>query len=64
MPTVYNAANEMAVSMFLERKIRYLEIVEVIEACMRRHSVIANPTIDEIVNTEQATYDWIKRGRW
>jgi 1-deoxy-D-xylulose-5-phosphate reductoisomerase len=64
MPTVYNAANEMAVSMFLERKIRYLEIVEVIEACMGRHSVIANPTIDEIVNTEQATYDWIKRGRW
>lgn len=63
LPTVLNAANERAVAMFLDRKIRYLQIPEMIEACMEEHQIIAAPTVEEILNTEQATYEFIKN-RW
>lgn len=61
MPTVYNAANEKAVSLFLERKIKFLQIPEVIEACMMNHKNIANPTVDDILNTEAEAYDYIAK---
>lgn len=60
MPTVYNAANEKAVALFLDRKIKYLEIVEIIEFAMKNHKVIENPTVDEILQVENQTYDVIK----
>lgn len=63
MPTVYNAANEKAVAKFLNREIGYLEITDIIEACMDEHKVILSPNLDEILNTEQAVYEWIE-GRW
>lgn len=63
LPTVLNAANEKAVALFLDRKIRYLEIPEIIQACMEEHKIIQNPTIEEILNTEQETYQFIKN-RW
>ena len=63
MPTVYNAANERAVSKFLERKIAYLEIPEIIEASMEAHKVMPNPTVDEILETEQTVYEFIE-SRW
>ena len=44
LPTVFNAANELAVSQFLNREIKYLEITEIIEDCMKAHKTIANPT--------------------
>ena len=59
MPTVFNAANEKAVSMFLNREIRYLEITEIIKSCMEQHKTIENPTVEEILRAEQETYDWI-----
>ena len=37
LPTVFNAANELAVSKFLNREIKYLEITEIIEDCMKAH---------------------------
>lgn len=52
MPTVYNAANEKAVSLFLEKRISYLQITELIEAAMNNHKVIANPTVEDILQTE------------
>ena len=61
MPTVYNAANEMAVSLFLDRKIGYLKITELIEECMEAHKLIVNPSVEEILQTEQWTYDYIKQ---
>ncbi len=61
MPTVYNAANEKAVSLFLERKIKFLQIPEVIEACMQNHKNIMNPTVDDILNTEAEAYDYIAK---
>lgn len=63
MPTVYNAANERAVSKFLDRKITYLQIPEIIEASMEAHQVLANPNIEEILEAEQATYEFIE-SRW
>lgn len=63
IPTVFNAANEKAVALFLERKIGYLEITEIIEACMEQAAYIADPDVDEILETEQAAYEYIM-GRW
>lgn len=59
MPTVYNAANEKAVGLFLDRKISYLQITELIEAAMAQHKVIAEPTVEEILATEAAVYEYI-----
>ncbi|MBQ3516032.1 MAG: 1-deoxy-D-xylulose-5-phosphate reductoisomerase [Lachnospiraceae bacterium] len=61
MPTVYNAANEKAVSLFLDRKIKFLQIPDVIEACMQNHKNIMNPTVDDILNTEAEAYDYIAK---
>ena len=63
LPTVYNAANELAVSKFLNRKIKYLEIPEIIETCMRNHKNIINPTVDQILQTEKEVYEQIE-SRW
>lgn len=63
LPTVFNAANELAVSQFLSREIKYLEIVEIIEDCMRAHKNIMNPSVEEILSTEAATYERIKSRR-
>ena len=58
-----NAANELAVSQFLNREIKYLEITEIIEDCMKAHKRIANPTVEQILDTEQETYDRIRSRR-
>ena len=63
MPTVYNAANERAVAKFLDRKIAYLQIPEIIETCMEHHKVKENPSVEEILDTEQAVYEFIE-SRW
>ncbi len=63
LPTVLNAANEKAVALFLDRKIKYLQIPEIIQACMEAHKNIATPTVEEILKTEQETYEFIKN-RW
>lgn len=63
LPTVFNAANELAVRQFLNREIKYLEIVEIIEDCMRAHQNIDNPTFEQILDTEAATYDRINSRR-
>lgn len=60
LPTVYNAANEMAVALFLDRKIGYLRITELIEQAMNAHKKIANPTLEEVLSTEKETYDYIR----
>jgi 1-deoxy-D-xylulose-5-phosphate reductoisomerase len=63
LPTVFNAANERAVSKFLNRKIGYLQITEIIEECMRNHKNIINPTVEDILATEQSVYEQIE-SRW
>ena len=61
MPTVLNAANECAVAKFLHKDIKFLQIYDIIEACMGEHKTIANPTLEEILETERWVYDYIER---
>ena len=63
MPTVYNAANERVVAKFLDRKIGFLDIPEIISECMAAHKVVEAPTVEQILQTEAATYDMIE-SRW
>ena len=60
MPTVFNAANEKAVAMFLNHSIGFLEIPELIEKCMNHHRVIENPNVNEILQAEAETYEYIE----
>ncbi len=60
MPTVYNAANEWAVASFLREEIEFLAIPHLIKEAMAVHQVIANPSLIEILNTEQKTYDFVR----
>lgn len=48
MPCVFNAANEEAVFAFLKRKLRFLDIYELIHAAMQAHQVVAEPTLDDL----------------
>ena len=63
LTTAFNAANEKAVAMFLDRKIAYLQITEIIEAAMGNCSFIENPDVEEILKTEQEVYEFIN-SRW
>ena len=63
MPTVFNAANERAVSKFLNRKVSFLEIYDIISECMNAHKVIPEPNLDQILETEQNVYEFIE-SRW
>jgi len=63
LPTVLNAANERAVAKFLEKKIKFLEITQIINECMLNCAYIEHPDLDEILETEQAVYEWIE-SRW
>lgn len=60
MPTVFNAANEEAVAMFLNKKIRFLDIYRIIEESMDRHSVIENPDIDTVLSVEKDVREYIR----
>lgn len=63
MPTVFNAANERAVAMFLNKQIGFLDIYRIIEESMERHEIIQNPVLDQILETEEKSYEWIE-SRW
>lgn len=63
MPTVYNAANEKAVSLFLQEKISFLTIYDMIARTMEAHQVIQNPDVDQILETEAWCYQFIE-SRW
>ncbi|WP_175560352.1 1-deoxy-D-xylulose-5-phosphate reductoisomerase [Butyrivibrio sp. YAB3001] len=61
MPTVFNAANEMAVKAFLKGNIRYLEIYDMIERAMQHHSIVNNPDVAAILAAEKETYEYLGR---
>ena len=63
MPAVYNAANEIAVTDFLNREIKFLEIAEIIEDCMNAHKLIEHPTLEQILDVEKETYERIRSRR-
>jgi 1-deoxy-D-xylulose-5-phosphate reductoisomerase len=55
MPCVLNAANEIAVEAFLTDKIDFLKMPEVVEQCMSKMHYIANPVLEDYVNTDKET---------
>ncbi|MBR4755189.1 MAG: 1-deoxy-D-xylulose-5-phosphate reductoisomerase [Lachnospiraceae bacterium] len=55
-PTMYNAANEVAVSLFLDRKIKYLDIIDIIEMCMDKCTFSQNPGVEDILETEKEVH--------
>jgi 1-deoxy-D-xylulose-5-phosphate reductoisomerase len=59
VPTVYNAANELAVAKFLNREIKYLDIADIIGAAVKNHKKVENPSVGQILNIENETYDFI-----
>ena len=63
MPAVYTAAKEKAVSLFLSKKIRFLEIYDLIREAMENHKVIAEPSLEDILETEAAVYEFIDTRR-
>lgn len=63
LPTVFNAANEYAVARFLEEKIHFLDIYDMIEDAVSAHRKIADPKVEEILDTEAWTYEYIE-SRW
>lgn len=63
LPTVLNAANEKAVSLFLDKKIKFLDIARIIRECMEEHKVVQNPSLDDILEIEQEVYQKIE-SRW
>lgn len=63
MPTVFNAANEKAVAMFLNKEIGYLDIVDTIEEMMKQHHVVANPSFEDILEVEKEVYEKIDK-KW
>ena len=61
VPVVFNAANEFAVAKFLAKKIGYLEITDMIEAAMEHHKKIAHPSLDEVLEAEAETYEFLTK---
>ena len=61
MPTVFNAANEMAVKLLLQKKIRFVQIPEILDMAMEHHHTIENPDVVQILQAEAETYEQIRQ---
>ena len=59
VPTIYNAANEKSVALFLDKKISYLQIPEMIERSMSKIKKVENPDVAQILETEAEVYEYI-----
>ncbi|PIC65602.1 1-deoxy-D-xylulose-5-phosphate reductoisomerase [Sporosarcina sp. P13] len=55
LPTAMNAANEVAVQLFMEGQISFMRIEEIIEQMMNQHQTIKNPNLEEILETDRIT---------
>lgn len=63
LPAILNAANERAVAKFLQKKISFLQITQIINECMVNCAYIDHPDLDDVLQTEQSVYEWIE-SRW
>jgi 1-deoxy-D-xylulose-5-phosphate reductoisomerase len=59
MPTVLNAANEIAVSAFLQKRASFLQIEDLIETALENHSIVSNPTLEEIQFIDEETRKYV-----
>src|SRR4029079_18528261 len=53
LPAVMNAANEVAVAGFLDQQVRFPDIWQIVEAVMNRHTSVAHPDLDAILQADQ-----------
>lgn len=53
MPTVLNAANEIAVEAFLDKKVHFTEISQILEKVMNKHNTVDNPDLDEVLEVDK-----------
>ena len=63
MPTVFNAANEKAVALFLDKKIRFLKIYDLIQGAMENHKVVENPSVEQILEAEAEAHAFVESHR-
>ncbi len=61
MPAVLNASNEVAVAAFLNKQIMFIDIEKIVKKCMDNHSIIENPSLDDILAVDKQTRDYAKR---
>ena len=54
-PCILNAANEIVVSAFLKEKIKFLDMTSIIEDSLNKISYIANPNLDQLIETDRLT---------
>lgn len=59
MPAIFNGANEIAVELFLNNKIKYLQIEEIIRECMMNFEHITNPTLEQIIDIDKRTREYV-----
>ena len=61
LPTVFNASNEEAVKLFVEGRIRFIQIPEAIKFAMDEHSIIKDPDVDDILSVESLARESVRR---
>ena len=59
MPAVFNAANEVAVELFLGRKIGFLDIYKAIEEAMSNHEILAGDTLENIKMADKEAREYV-----
>jgi len=58
-PAVFNGADEAAVRLFLHKKIDFISIVNLIEKALQQHSVISNPTLEDIMEADRWAKEFV-----
>ena len=61
LPCIFNSADEVAVELFLQGKIGYLAISDIIEEAMNNIKLIENPTISDIIDTDMEVREWVRK---
>ena len=57
MPCVFNAANEAVNLAFRQNKIKFLQIEEIIEKVMNLHTIVIEPTLDDLISVNDWAYN-------
>lgn len=60
MPSAVNGANEEAVSLFLNDKISFLDISDLVEEVLKNHNIISNPTLDDILEADKSSRAYVR----
>jgi len=59
MPAIYNGANEIAVELFLDARIKYLQIEEIIEAAMNKFPHVKNPDLQQVLDIDKQVREYV-----